>query len=125
MRHSVRLCKVMTSLPVADPGFSRGGAPTPKSAIIFQFFCRKLRENERIWTPGGPWRPPWIRQWQRCKFCLSVVWVSQSIVCNQWFPTFCSVLRYQNYVSLQKILLSNCVSILSKNRKWLNSQSSR
>ena len=38
-----------------DPGFSRGGggAPTPKSAIIFQFFCRKLHENERIWTPGG------------------------------------------------------------------------
>ena len=46
---------------VADPGFSPGGAPTPKSAIIFQFFCRKLHENERIWTPRGgarPWRPP-------------------------------------------------------------------
>ena len=39
--------------PVADPGFSPGGAPTPKSAIIFQIFCRKLHENERIWTPGG------------------------------------------------------------------------
>ena len=38
---------------VADPGFSRGGAPTPKSAFIFQYFCRKLHENERIWTPGG------------------------------------------------------------------------
>ena len=38
---------------VADPGFSGGGASTPKSAIIFQFFCRKLHENERIWTPMG------------------------------------------------------------------------
>ena len=39
--------------------FPQGGAPTPKSAIIFQFFPRKLHENERIWTPGGrPWRPP-------------------------------------------------------------------
>ena len=37
-----------------------GGAPTPKSAIIFQFFCRKLHENERIWTPLAP--PPWILQ---------------------------------------------------------------
>ena len=39
--------------------FPKGGAPTPKSTIIFQFFCQKLHENERIWTPGGarPWRP--------------------------------------------------------------------
>ena len=47
--------------PVADLGFSPGGAPTPKSAIIFQFCPRKLHENERIWAPGGgarPWRPP-------------------------------------------------------------------
>ena len=38
-----------------------GGAPTPKSAIIFQFCPRKLHENERIWAPRGgarPWRPP-------------------------------------------------------------------
>ena len=52
---------------VADPGFSPGGgAPTPKSANYFSIFCRKLHENERIWTPRGgvhPWRPPWIRQW--------------------------------------------------------------
>ena len=33
--------------------FPQGGAPTPKSAIIFQFFSQKLRENERIWTPRG------------------------------------------------------------------------
>ena len=42
--------------PVSDPGFfrgGRGGALAPKSAIIFNFFCRKLHENERIWTPGG------------------------------------------------------------------------
>ena len=33
--------------------FPQGGAPTLKSAIIFQFFSRKLHENERIWAPGG------------------------------------------------------------------------
>ena len=61
-------CKNIT-FPVADPGFPRGGAPTPKSAIIFQFFSRKLHENERIWAPPGGARswhphpfPPWIRQ---------------------------------------------------------------
>ena len=31
---------------------------------FFSTFCRKLHENERIWTPGArPWHPPWIRQW--------------------------------------------------------------
>ena len=40
------------------------GAPTPKIAIIFHMFARKLHENERIWTlrgacvPGAP--PTWI-----------------------------------------------------------------
>ena len=33
--------------------FPEGGAPTPKSANIFQFFSRKLHANERIWTSGG------------------------------------------------------------------------
>ena len=50
---------------VADPGFSQGGAPTPKSAIIFHFFCRKLHGNERILTP-----PPWIRQ---CQLTIGIV----------------------------------------------------
>ena len=46
----LRMVKIIKS--VADPGFSRGaGAPSPKRAFIFQFFCRKLHENERIWTP--------------------------------------------------------------------------
>ena len=52
---------------VADPGFSPGGAPTPKIAIILKIFvenCMKMKEFERIWTPGGARRsrPPWIRQ---------------------------------------------------------------
>ena len=37
---------------VADPGFSPGGAPTPKIAIIFQIFaenCTKMKE----FGPGG------------------------------------------------------------------------
>ena len=40
--------------------FPEGDAPTPKSAIILHIFCRKLHENERIWTPTGdmrPWHP--------------------------------------------------------------------
>ena len=31
--------------------FPRGVRQLPKRAFIFQFFCRKLHENERIWTP--------------------------------------------------------------------------
>ena len=38
---------------MADLGFSPGGAPTPKVGVLIYYFCRKLHENERIWTPGG------------------------------------------------------------------------
>ena len=51
---------------VADPGFSPGGAPTPKNAIIFQFFAENCMKMKEFGPPGGgarPWRPPWIRQW--------------------------------------------------------------
>ena len=40
--------------------FPRGGANSPK-CYYFSIFCRKLHENERIWTPRGgarPWCPP-------------------------------------------------------------------
>ena len=33
--------------------FPQEDVPTPKSVIIFQFFSRKLHENERIGNPGG------------------------------------------------------------------------
>ena len=53
-----------TMLPntVADPGFSPGGgAPTPKNAIIFQFFAENCMKMKEFGPPGGgarPWRPP-------------------------------------------------------------------
>ena len=68
--HSCTIVCISTHHMLEDPSvemwlkepFSEGSAPTPKSAIIFQFFCQKLHENERIWTPGGvpgtPLDPP-------------------------------------------------------------------
>ena len=51
---------------VADPGFSPGGAPTPKIAIIFHIFAENCMKMKEFGPPGGgarPWRPPpWIRQ---------------------------------------------------------------
>ena len=38
-------------LPVADPGFSRGGRANSQIGIILSIFCWKLLENERIRTP--------------------------------------------------------------------------
>ena len=38
---------------MADPGFSPGGAPTPKVGTRIYFFGRKLHENERILAPRG------------------------------------------------------------------------
>ena len=46
------------------------GVPTPKVGVLTYyfafFFCRKLHENEKIWTRGGggcgSLEPPWIHQ---------------------------------------------------------------
>ena len=53
-------------LAVADPAFSPGGAPTPKNAIIFQFFTENCMKMKEFGPPGGarvPGTPPWIHQW--------------------------------------------------------------
>ena len=47
-------------LSVADPGFPRGGMPTPKGGgcPLFDQFSRKLYENEHIlaqWEGVLPW----------------------------------------------------------------------
>ena len=45
--------------------FPGGGAPTPKSAIIFQFFAENCMKMKEFGPPGGarvPGAPPWIRQ---------------------------------------------------------------
>ena len=50
---------------VADPGFSPGGAPTPKIAIIFHIFAENCMKMKEVGPPGGarvPGAPPWIRQ---------------------------------------------------------------
>ena len=43
----------MHSNTVADPGFSPGGGANSQNCYYFSHFCRKLHENERIWTPRG------------------------------------------------------------------------
>ena len=43
----------LVSSTVADPGFSRGGAPTPKLGLFGKFFaenCMKMKESR---PPGG------------------------------------------------------------------------
>ena len=41
--------------------FPRGGAPTPKIAIIFHIFAENCMKMKEFGPPGGgtrPWRPP-------------------------------------------------------------------
>ena len=47
-------------IAVADPGFSPGGCANSQNCYYFSNFCRKLHENERIWTPrsGASLAPP-------------------------------------------------------------------
>ena len=45
---------------VADPGFSRGDAPTPKLGLFCKFFvenCMKMKEFGRGGGGARPWRP--------------------------------------------------------------------
>ena len=55
--HTARFLTVVSGGSRIFPG---GGANSQK-CYYFSIFCRKLHENERIWTPRGgarPWRPP-------------------------------------------------------------------
>ena len=46
-------CSLSNTITVADPGFSPGGAPTPKSASIFQFFAKNCMKMKEFGPPGG------------------------------------------------------------------------
>ena len=50
--------EITMTTPVADPGFSPGGCANSQNCYYFSNFCRKLHENERIWTPRGGGRDP-------------------------------------------------------------------
>ena len=64
------LCPGRSLSAVADPGFPRGGVPTPQGAPTYDFakFSQKLHEIERISTRGGrasltpPLDPPLVRR---------------------------------------------------------------
>ena len=74
---------------MADPGFSPGGgAPTPKSAIIFQFFAENCMKMKEFGPPGGgraslapPLDPPMINITKETK--------GKKVVAEM--PTFCVV----------------------------------
>ena len=55
-----QIASIVSHIPVADPGFSQGGAPTPKITIIFQNFAENCMKMKEFGPPGGgrPWRPP-------------------------------------------------------------------
>ena len=72
-----KLCRRFLDTPVpvavADPGFSPGGAPTPKIAIIFHIFAENCMKMKEFGPPGGggaslapPLDPPmsWIPLYQ-------------------------------------------------------------
>ena len=55
------MSRYVKQVPVADPGFSRGGGVNPPGGHEHAKFSRKLHEIERIWTPRRgvrPSRPP-------------------------------------------------------------------
>ena len=50
----IDVCCINLVRAVADPGFSLG-VPTPKVGVLtyyFAFLCKKLHEDERIWSSG-------------------------------------------------------------------------
>ena len=62
-RHTLKFLAItksisFTTLTVADPGFSPGGAPTPKIAIIFRIFAKNCMKMKEFGPPGGGGRVP-------------------------------------------------------------------
>ena len=66
--------------------FPGGGGANSQKCYYFSIFCRKLHENERIWTPGGarvpgapPLDPPMVRlNFQYCQHRHQISSVIQS-----------------------------------------------
>ena len=86
--------------PVADPGFSPGGAPTPKIAIIFHIFAENCMKMKEFGPPGGraSLAPPLGSANAICIFTGPYYWrmtregerVDQNLrnVSSNWFGTF-------------------------------------
>ena len=53
INHKVQYVKQNEQLTVADPGFSPGGAPTPKIAIIFHIFAENCMKMKEFGPRGG------------------------------------------------------------------------
>ena len=80
------------NLSVADPGFSPGGAPTPKVGVLTYFFRPKTAWKWKNLGPRGggarPWRPPLdpplpvtgpidttVRIWNMAAIChIHIIW---------------------------------------------------
>ena len=50
--------EIHLQFPVADPGFSPGGAPTPKIAFIFQIFAENFMKMNEFRHRGVSLVPP-------------------------------------------------------------------
>ena len=48
-----RFCKFYRLLISGGSRIFPGGGANSQKCYYFSIFCRKLHENERIWTPGG------------------------------------------------------------------------
>ena len=82
--------------------FPEGGAPTPKSVIIFQLFCRKLHENvkKNLDSRRASLAPPWIRQW-------SIIFEEMGIVCN-WYEISPVIWQGRGYWEARRHMFTLC-----------------
>ena len=64
-------------LAVADPGFSRGGAPIPELGLFCQFFAENCMKMKEFGSGGArPWRHP-LDLSMACEHLLSGMSLSQ------------------------------------------------
>ena len=104
-------------MPVADPGFPKGGGNSRggcDNLLFRKIFCRKLHENERIWTERVTTRPlappPPLDPPMGANLLLKNRWKVQQIfhvfkAGKQYLLSFHRVLRY--YVYLHKLVFPN------------------
>ena len=99
-RYKTRISNAFNA--VADPGFSWGGAPTPKMGLFFQLFAENCMKMKEFGPPGGgarPWRPP-LDPPMQCYLCRHCWYKTHPYIPAHIF------LNIQRIFNLQKVLES-------------------
>ena len=90
---------------MADPGFSPGGVPTPKIAIIFHIFAENCMKMKEFGPPGGA-RVPGAPLGSANELCNTII-VSNVLVISVCFKIYFLIDHHCKTPQIRQKLLKN------------------